>query len=223
MIVNGQNAQLRGHWAIFLVLHQFVRPVPIAVGLMPQRQQRVPDLVGRCPYIQRPLNSLRSILRQLSSHPRLAGFAGCQCRTKTPSRVFRGRIARERRMGRDGGDRGRGHGFQDVFRGKQPARPHYDNMVDANFRDVGISVVDGYYQGPAVFVTMDFGRPEDLPPPPPSVYPVCRLQLPKASPIDRPANFWARYCSHPAAIVSTAQNGTGTKSMLFKDGGLNFP
>jgi hypothetical protein len=40
-------------------------------------------------------------------------------------------------------------------------------MVDANFRDVGISVVDGYYQGPAVFVTMDFGRPEDLPPPPP--------------------------------------------------------
>jgi uncharacterized protein YkwD len=79
-----------------------------------------------------------------------------------------------------------------VFKGfleeNQPARPHYDNMVDANFRDVGISVVDGYYQGPdyqgpAVFVTMDFGRPEDLPPAPSDVPP----PPPDFEPVDLPA------------------------------------
>jgi serralysin len=35
---------------------------------------------------------------------------------------------------------------------------HYQNMVNPNFQDVGISVVGGDYQGdPAVYVTMDFG------------------------------------------------------------------
>ena len=37
---------------------------------------------------------------------------------------------------------------------------HYQNLVNPNFQDVGISLVEGDYQGsPAVFVTQDFGTP----------------------------------------------------------------
>jgi len=37
---------------------------------------------------------------------------------------------------------------------------HYQNLVNPNFQEVGISLVEGDYQGyPAVFVTLDFGTP----------------------------------------------------------------
>jgi uncharacterized protein YkwD len=38
---------------------------------------------------------------------------------------------------------------------------HYQNLINLDFQDVGISLIEGDYQGsPAIFVTQDFGTPE---------------------------------------------------------------
>jgi serralysin len=38
---------------------------------------------------------------------------------------------------------------------------HYQNLINPDFQDVGISLIEGDYQGsPAIFVTQDFGTPE---------------------------------------------------------------
>lgn len=48
----------------------------------------------------------------------------------------------------------------DSWLAEGPGGPHYEAMLNADFQDVGISVREGGYKGgPALYVTMDFGKP----------------------------------------------------------------
>ena len=53
------------------------------------------------------------------------------------------------------------HFVEELHEGFMDSPDHYQNLVNPDFQDVGISLIEGDYQGsPAIFVTQDFGTPE---------------------------------------------------------------
>jgi serralysin len=53
------------------------------------------------------------------------------------------------------------HFVEELHEGFMDSPEHYQNLVNPDFQDVGISLIEGDYQGsPAIFVTQDFGTPE---------------------------------------------------------------